>query len=99
MFQNLDFDWQCNSWCRHLNEFLRASRNSESIAIATIQEAEEYGKWAEEYGHLCYGMHKQVAQSGKKLLSLLQGKLLRLSLIASILNCSTSLIFKSFHNK
>ena len=30
-------------------------------------------KCAEEYGTLCYSMHKQVAQSGKKLLSLLQG--------------------------
>ena len=67
-----DFDWQCRSWCRHLDDFLRASRSTEQLAIATIQEAEEYGKWAEEYGTLCYAMHKQVAQSGKKLLSLLQ---------------------------
>lgn len=38
-----NFDWQCRSWCRHLDDFLRASRNNESMVVATIQEAEEYG--------------------------------------------------------
>ena len=40
----------------------------------TIEEAEEFGKYAEEYGTMCYSQHKIVASNGKKLLSLLQGK-------------------------
>ena len=42
----------------------------------TIEEAEEFGKYAEEYGTMCYSQHKIVASNGKKLLSLLQGKTL-----------------------
>ena len=44
---------------------------------STIQEAEDYGKFAEEYGTMCYSQHKLVAQNGKRLLSMLQGKRLR----------------------
>ena len=64
------FDWQCKTWIRHLNDFLK----TEPAGSVTIEEAEEFGKYAEEYGTMCYSQHKIVASSGKKLLSLLQGK-------------------------
>ena len=40
----------------------------------SIREAEEYGKYAEEYSTMCYSQHKVVAQSGKRLLGFLQGE-------------------------
>ena len=64
------FDWQCKTWIRHLNDFLK----TEPAGSVTIEEAEEFGKYAEEYGTMCYSQHKIVASNGKKLLSLLQGK-------------------------
>jgi len=53
-----------------LNDFLK----TEPAGSVTIEEAEEFGKYAEEYGTMCYSQHKIVASNGKKLLSLLQGK-------------------------
>ena len=69
------FDWQCKTWIRHLNDFLK----TEPAGSVTIEEAEEFGKYAEEYGTMCYSQHKIVASNGKKLLSLLQGKNLKTS--------------------
>ena len=53
-----------------MNDFLK----TEPAGSVTIEEAEEFGKYAEEYGTMCYSQHKIVASNGKKLLSLLQGK-------------------------
>ena len=57
-----------------MNDFLK----TEPAGSVTIEEAEEFGKYAEEYGTMCYSQHKIVASNGKKLLSLLQGKKIHL---------------------
>lgn len=66
-----NFDWQCQSWMRHLTDLLDVCHQN----MLNYEENTNYETLAinaEEYSTMCHNQHKQVAQNGKRLLGLLQ---------------------------